>query len=120
MKKIHLVFFAAIFLLVIAVLCLRPVPIVPEENCLTLKAIVTEVYEDGVNDVVIKLRGQDKTFYVNRGLERGLNLESLQAELIGREITVKYPNYWTPLDPGKTNIHLSKIELDGRTVFTEL
>jgi hypothetical protein len=49
------------------------VPIPDEKDCLSLKGMVSEVYEGGVNDVVFKLQGLDKEFYINRGLERGLD-----------------------------------------------
>jgi hypothetical protein len=120
MKKHYLVACAVIVVLITAVLSLTPVPITSEADCKILNATVADVYEQGTNDVVLKLQGDDRTFYVNRGLERGLNLQKLKTELIGREITLKYPDYWTPLDPGKTSIHVSKIEVAGRTVFTEL
>lgn len=98
----------------------RPVPISEEEDCLMLKGTVHTIYEAGTHDVVFKLNGHDKEFYVNRGLERGMDLEKLKAELISKEITIKYPQYWTPLDPTNSSRHISKIECNGRTVFSEI
>jgi hypothetical protein len=98
----------------------RPVPIPAEKDCLSLKGTVREVYEGGVNDVVFRLQGLDKEFYINRGLERGLDLKKLRADLTNKEIVIKYPEYWTPLDPGNSLRHISKIECEGMTVFTEI
>jgi len=69
---------------------------------------------------IFKLQGLDKTFYINRGLERGLDLKKLREDLTNKEIVIIYPKYWTPLDPGNSVRHISKIECDGRTVFTEI
>jgi hypothetical protein len=101
-------------------LIFRPVPIPDEKDCLALKGTVTEIYEGGIKDVVFKLQGIEKEFYVNRGLERGLDLTQLRAELTNREIVIKYPQYWTPLDPLNLGRHISKIECDGRVVFTKV
>lgn len=98
----------------------RPVPIPAEKDCLSTKGIVAEIYESGVKDVVFRLKGQGSTYYINRGLERGLDLVKLKSALINQEITVKYPSYRTLLDPGNSVRHISKIEYSGETLFSEL
>lgn len=120
MKKKYFVISAGLIALITVILSLRPIPILAEKDCLVLKGTVTKIYEGGVKDVVIELSGQNQKFYVNRGLERGLNLKELQQKLTGLEIVLKYPDYWTPLDPGKSIIHISKIEHEGQTICTEL
>ena len=120
MKKKYFAIFAGLIALVTIVLCLRPVPILAEKDCLVIKGTVSEIYEGGVKDVVFKLQGQNQSFYVNRGLQRGLSLKELQANLTGREIVLKYPDHWTLLNPNSLSVHISKIEHAGHTVFTEL
>lgn len=100
------------------VLILRPVPIPDEKDCLVVTGTVIGITEGGVNDVIFTLAGQDKTFYINRGLERGLDLDKLRTELMRKEITIKYPEYWTPL--GNSSKHISKLETLGLTIFSEL
>ena len=105
----------------LTVLILQPVPTPDEEGeCSTIKGTVVQIYEAGTRDVVFKLEGQRQKFYVNRGLQRGLKLQQLRAKLMGREITIKYPRYWTPLDPINHIRHISKLELDGKTIYTEM
>lgn len=58
--------------------------------------------------------------YINRGLENGLGLEALRKELKGKEITIKYPDYWSLPDPGKKLLQISKIERGGKTVYSEI
>lgn len=101
-------------------LAFRPIPIPDEKDCLILKGTVREVYEAGTKDVAFKLNGLDKEFYINRGLEKGLDLKKLRTDLTNKVIVIKYPKYWTPLDPTNSIRHVSKIECDGRTVFTEI
>jgi hypothetical protein len=101
-------------------LALRPVPIPEEKDCLTITGRVVQVYESGTKDITIRLQNVDETFYINRGLEAGLNIKKLRADLAYHVITIKYPDYWTPLDPSGATRHVSMIELDGKAIFTEL
>ena len=98
----------------------RPITNPEEKDCSIVKGTVKEIYESGVKDVVFKLRGHDEEFYLNRGLERGLDLKKLKSELINKDIAITYPKHWTPLDPFNSLRHVSRIELDGQTVFSEL
>jgi hypothetical protein len=111
---------AAIAFIGIAILILRPVPIPDEKDCVSITGTVIGIYEGGVKDVVFKLQGHNQTFYINRGLEAGLNLNELRSTLMNQEIVIKYPDYWTPLDPGNSVRHISKVEFEGETVYTEL
>lgn len=98
----------------------RPVHIPPEKDCRTLTGKVLKITEGGVKDVNFKLEGHKQVFYVNRGLERGLNLRTLNKQLVGRTITLKYPEHWSLLNFNGHIVHVSKVELDGKTIFTEL
>jgi hypothetical protein len=119
MKRLAYFFFAATFLF-IATLILRPVPIVTESEALTTSGTVTYVYEGGVKDVVLRIKDSPRTYYINRGLEEGLDIKALQEKLIGEEVTIKYPQYWTPLDWNDKVKHLSKLEHRGEVIYNEL
>lgn len=120
MRTRNWIILVGLIFLGMGVLFLRPVPVPDEKDCLSLKGKVTQIYEAGVKDVVFELQGLDRKFYINRGLERGLDLEKLRAALTDKEIVIMYPKYWTPLDPGNSVRHISKIVCDGKTVFTEI
>ncbi len=105
---------------VLSILVLKPVPIQDEKDCLKITSTVAEIHEGGDKDVVFKLKDHKVIFYVNRGLERGLDLSMLQSSLTNQEITITYPNYWTPLNLRNSVRHVSKIDFQGRTIFTEL
>ena len=118
LKKIGITFGILIF--VAFILIFRPVPIVEEQYAIETKGIVTDVYEGGRFDVVFKLKDRKQRYYINRGLENGLDLKDLQKRLIGQEVTIKYPKYWTPLDWNNTIRHLSKLEFQNEVIFNEL
>ena len=71
-------------------------------------------------DVIFVLENNDRTFYINRGQEMGLEISELQRKLIGDEIVIKYPKYWTPLDWNNKIRHISKVEFDDEVLFNEL
>lgn len=118
MKKFALILFGMFAFLSFA-LIFTPVPIVCEDNAIVETGTVKSIYEGGENDVVIVLDETTRRFYVNRGLENGLDLESLQSQLMGHKVVLKYPKYWTPLDWNNTIKHLSKIEFEGEVIFNE-
>ncbi|MBW1297458.1 hypothetical protein [Aquimarina litoralis] len=109
-----------IFLCVVAMIVARPVPIVSESEALIEEGIVTNIYEGGVKDIVFKLENNDKIFYINRGLEQGLDIASLKEKLIGKNVIFKYPKHWTPLDWDNTTKHISKVQTNNEVIFNEL
>ena len=119
MKRIITYTFLFIFFSV-PLLILRPVPIVAESEALTMKGVVTYIYEGGIKDVVFRIKDTETIYYINRGLENGLDLAELKEKLIGKEVTIKYPKYWTPLDWDNNIKHLSKLEFEGEVIFNEL
>ena len=105
---------------IIAVLIFRPVPIVSESKAISEIRIVKEIYSNKGNDVIFIMLNTDRKFYINRGLENGLELNNLKEKLIGNSIVMKYPKYWTPLDWNNSIRHLSKVEFKNEIIFNEL
>ena len=117
--KIILISFSLI-ILIIAVLIFRPVPIVSENETISENGIVAEIYSNKGNDVIFIMENTERKFYINRGLENGLEINNLKEKLIGNAIVVKYPKYWTPLDWNNSVRHISKVEFNDEIVFNEL
>ena len=117
-KRIFQVALLSFFILLI--FAFKPVPIPAEANCKVMEGTVSKVFEGGEKDVVFLLHENDVAYYINRGLELGLTLESLRYQLKGKKVTIKYPKYWTPLDPYNKTRHISKLESDGEVIFTEV
>lgn len=116
-NKTILLSIGALFFL--GVLVLRPVPIVEEHEAITTSGIVEKIAEMGDQDIFFKLKNDHRRYYINRGLERGLELSELESSLIGNQVTLKYPKYWTPLDWNNNIRHISKLEKDNQVIFTE-
>ena len=117
--KINLVSLGPI-ILIFTVLIFRPVPMVSESKAISKIGIVKEIYSNKGNDVIFVLENTERRFYINRGLENGLELDNLKEKLIGNSIVLKYPKYWTPLDWNNSVRHISKVEFKNEIVFNEL
>lgn len=118
LKKILLSLFA--LFLIVAVSIFRPVPIVRESKAIVVNGYITDIYEGGTNDIVFKIKDDNRRFYINRGLESGLTIGKLKEQLIGNKVTFKYPKYWTPLDWNNQIRHISKLEYNTQVLFSEL
>ncbi len=118
MRKLFII--AGILLFIVAVSIFRPVPIVKESRALVHKGVVKNITTVGESDMVFWMENTNQRYYINRAIQNGMDLDSLRDLLIGREITIKYPKYWTPLDWNNSTRHLSKLEFDGKVIFNEL
>ncbi len=121
MKKEYVYVFSIILLFVLAGMTLRPVNIPNDaKDCLVAEGKVIKIFEGGTKDVAFRLEGDKTLYYINRGLEQGLNLEELQNELIGNNVIIRYPKHWTLLDPNNTIKHLSILEYNGKEIYNEI
>lgn len=109
-----------IFFFTCSLFILNPVPVPPENKCLVITGEVSKIFAAGQKDIIFQLADINKKFYINRGLEKGLSIDELNTALLQKEITIKYPKYWTPLDFTNSIKHISKVEFKGKTIYTEL
>lgn len=114
-----ILFVLGILVTFITSLSFRPIPKTSEVESLVIRGLVTKISENATGDMVIRLRGIDKCFYINRGIESGLKIETLKTRLLHKEVVLKYPEYWTLLDPTSSTRHVSKIECQGRVIYSE-
>lgn len=62
-----------------------------------------------------------KSYYINRGVESGLNVEQLQKELIGKTITVYYYRYgWNVINFRNQVQHICELRTKDKVYYTEL
>ncbi|WP_299102372.1 hypothetical protein [uncultured Winogradskyella sp.] len=57
---------------------------------------------------------QGERFYINRGIESGLNLDSLNAKVLNKTVTLHLPI----LLYGPTR-HIAQLEIDGQILYSE-
>jgi hypothetical protein len=117
MKKILL--FIALVLLTFLIIGLKPID-TSKENSVEITGIIKSVSEGGAKDLVFELENQKITYYINRGLENGFELDKSKSEFVGKKVTLNYSKNWTPLAPfGTTCKHITQISVDDKEVYSE-
>lgn len=84
------------------------------ENCVVETVKIVKIIEGSSYDIVFHDNGTD-FYYINRGLEKGLNLDSLNAKVLNKTVTL----YLAKIIGGVTSEHISQLEVDGDTIYTE-
>ncbi len=77
--------------------------------------MVSGVFESGENDIVFKIIGDEPGYYINRGLQVGLDIDRLSKELMGKRVHLVYADM--PFDP--TVKHLYFLRQDDQIIFKE-
>ncbi|WP_299114648.1 hypothetical protein [uncultured Winogradskyella sp.] len=84
------------------------------EECIVVKVKVTRITEGGVKDIVFYDDGTE-FYYINRGLEQGLNLDSLKTKVLNKTVTL----HLAKVLGGITSEHISQMTLGDEIIYTE-
>ena len=117
MKKV--VFILGLILLTFIIIGLKPID-TSKENSVEVTGIIKSVSEGGAKDLVFEIENDEITYYINRGLENGFQLDNSKSEFVGKKVTLNYAKSWTPLAPfGTTCKHITQISIDNKEVYSE-
>ena len=111
--------FVSCMLIGFSVMILRPLPAVSLKNCVRYSGVVTSLFTGDSGDIVIKLKDDQKYYYINRGVER-LSLVELRQKLTGKSVELLAIKQWTPLEPTRASKHVAQIKVDGSIVYNEI
>ncbi|WP_045471169.1 hypothetical protein [Winogradskyella sp. PG-2] len=84
------------------------------EDCKTIEVKITKIKEGTSYDIVFYDDGSD-FYYINRGLEQGLNLDSLKTKVLNKTVTL----HLAKIMGGITSEHISQMALGDEIIFTE-
>ncbi|WP_111682356.1 hypothetical protein [Winogradskyella tangerina] len=84
------------------------------EDCAVIDVKISKISEGSSNDIVFHDDGTD-FYYINRGLERGLNLDSLKTKVLNKTVTL----HLAKVMGGVTSEHISQLALGDDIIFTE-
>ena len=117
MRKV--IYVAATIVLVFFASALIPMN-TSKENCVEVSGIVKSVSEAGVKDLVFELENHKINYYINRGLENGLEIQKAKADYLGKKAVINYVDCWTILAPlGTSSKHIAQISIDGKEIYSE-
>ena len=99
-----------IFILIISSSIIKN-PLVEECHIQTERIIKIE---EGTSHDIIFSDTHGDHYYINRGLERGLNLDSLNTKVLNKTVTLHLPKLWFG-----TSEHIAQLAIDNEVIFTE-
>lgn len=83
------------------------------DGCEVKTITVERIYEGGVKDVVFQEANGD-FYYINRGLENGLDLASLEEEVLHKNVTL----HLAKVIYGTSN-HIAQLAIGDQVIYTE-
>jgi len=84
------------------------------EACEVINLKVAKINEGGVKDIVFYNEASEY-YYINRGLEQGLNLDSLKTKVLNKTVTL----HLAKVLGGVSSKHISQLALDNEIIYTE-
>ncbi|MEY8849968.1 hypothetical protein AB9K26_14200 [Psychroserpens sp. XS_ASV72] len=109
MKKFFYLVLFCLFLSLISCVINNPKP----EECEIIDVKITRISEGSSYDIVFHDNGSDY-YYINRGLEQGLNLDSLNAKVLNKTVTLHLPKLLFG-----TSEHIAQMVIDEEIIYTE-
>lgn len=104
-----LALFLSVFLVFKSCVISNPQP----EDCEVIEVTIKKITEGSSYDIVFHDTGTDY-YYINRGLEQGLNLETLNAKVLNKTVTLHLPKMLFG-----TSEHIAQIAIGDDIIFTE-
>lgn len=110
---------AVIGLSALSVLALKPVPNLQNADTILTVGQLETISSPCCGDVQIRLVDDPRTYYINRGLEAGLQLAHLRQRLDGQTVQMRVAKRsWSPLDPLHRKIPVAHLECSGEVFFS--
>lgn len=105
--------FALLLILFLCTSCIinNPKP----EDCVVQEVRVVKISKGTSNDIVFHDNGTD-FYYINRGLERELNLDTLNAKVLNKTVTLHLPKL---LGGFVTSEHIAQLAVGEEIIFSE-
>ena len=122
MKRFFWTFSISLFILFVAFfwITFRPISNVGPGDVIPISGKATAIYEGSGYDIYIAIENIERPFYINRGLQLGLNLDSLNEQVLNKTVTLHCINRWTPFTTDGIHPHISKLQLDEQVIFNEI
>lgn len=112
---ITVIFFTLVVTLAVV---FRPVPPPSAVNTVKTYGTIEHVYEAGNDGDVVKLRDDDRVFYMHQGLQNGFEAKALQRNLPGSRAEIYYVKYWSPLEPLNKYKYTTKVDIKRPKHYT--
>ena len=118
MKRLTFIFLGIAFVVFLAY-SFKPVTTVDSDDCVLISGKIVSIAEGTSNDIQIRLENDSHYYYINRGIEKGVNLAQLSSKVLNKTVTLYCPNRWTLVSPDGIVPHISRLEKGTTIVYSE-
>ncbi|WP_298417016.1 hypothetical protein [uncultured Kordia sp.] len=118
MKRLTFIFLG-IALVVFLAYSFKPVTSVKSDDCVLISGKIVSIEQGTSNDIQIRLENDSHYYYINRGIQKGVNLAQLSSKVLNKTVTLYCPNRWTLVSPDGIVPHISRLEKGTTIVYSE-
>ena len=99
----------------------RPIQI-NRENSIVLTDTVLKVGKGAQGNIIIMLYKGDGTLFINHGLEKGINLDTLKKQILYQPVTISYlkPGRLNGISPIADTRHITELKTGEQLIYSEL
>jgi len=83
------------------------------ENCEIVSVRIIKIHE-GTSSNMVFIETSGDGYYINRGLEQNLNLDTLNAAVLNKTVTLHLPKFIIG-----ASRHIAQLAIDDEVIFTE-
>ncbi len=115
------VFAVAIGIIALVLVLFMPAEI-SRDNSTQLSGIVSRVDIGGQKDIVLVIEGIRGIHFIDKGVKRGINIDSLKNKIVKKEVTLHYskPGLWSKLSPMTDTRRITELSLGSEVIFSDL
>jgi len=106
-----------IFLLVFGV----PIMNVQMDGCDVVTAEINGINGNtATKDISVSLKGDHNYYYINRGLEAGLQVAELKDKTLHQTASIHYARHWSLLNYERKYRHISRVTVGDEIIYNEI
>ncbi|MAP53664.1 hypothetical protein [Altibacter sp.] len=83
------------------------------DQCIVKNSTIIKISEGTSFDIVFTDTNND-SYYINRGLERGLSIDDLRSKVLDKNVTLHLPAFG-----GIASEHIAQLEFNDTIIYTE-
>ena len=105
----------------LTIFALRPIYNPTPAECATVHAEIEGITGNPDNfDIALHLKDDPNFYYINRGLETGLDIADLRNHTTQKSSVIHYVKGKSILNPFGSVRHVARLEVDGKILYNEL
>ena len=111
----------ALLAVLVSLIAWLKVPTPTNKNTALISGQVASIGSPCCQDIGIRLTGDHHFYYINRGVESGIDVDALSQRLWGERISMRViETRWSPLNPEKRTVPIAEISHNGEILYSSM